>query len=252
MSISRLARACGASKATVSRFCKVLGYSGYKAFQLDLAAAVARSDDEALDHFSSGASPEVIVRRVFACNRQSLIETEQRLDPMKVVRIASRLRRARRIVFIGIGESARVGQSAAQRLTSLGLDAVAVADPYEQIFATAGVGPRDVVVGISHTGHTMHVVEALRTARRKGACTVAITNYPDSPLVGACEFSLITAFREHRVNAAVSSSRIAQACVIDSLYFVAASGCSRKARRLADDAERRVRRMLRVRPETET
>src|SRR3989304_1373673 len=41
VSSGELAHACGTSTATVSRFCKTLGYAGYKELCLDLAAAVA-------------------------------------------------------------------------------------------------------------------------------------------------------------------------------------------------------------------
>jgi fructoselysine-6-P-deglycase FrlB-like protein len=129
---------------------------------------------------------------------------------------------------------------------SLGLSANAVTDPYEQIFATVKAGRSDVVVGISHTGLTAHVIEALRMARDGGARTVCITNYPDSPIAEASEFRLITSFREHRINAAVSSSQIAQLCVIDTLYFLVASSLGGSARKLADRAEDRVQKMLRV------
>ena len=45
MSISELAAACGVAEATISRFCRRMGYSGYSAFRLAIAAAtVSRMD----------------------------------------------------------------------------------------------------------------------------------------------------------------------------------------------------------------
>jgi len=102
------------------------------------------------------------------------------------------------------------------------------------------------VVGISHTGQTNHVVDAVRAARRRGAPTVAITNYPQSPLAAASNFRLITAFHEHRINAAVSSSIAAQLCVINSLYFILGSWGGQAARKLADEAEGRSQKLLRA------
>ena len=247
MSIGALASACGASTATISRFCTNLGYSGYRDFQLDLAAAVAETRRVTLDEFPDeiGARPEAIIRRVFECNRQSLVETEKILDHGELIQVARIIRRARRIFFLGIGGSGLVALEAAERFMSVGLTAIAAVDPYQQIFATANLGRADVVIGISHTGQTAHVIEAVRTARRRGAHTVAITNYPQSSLAAASEFHLITVFREHRISAAVSSSLIAQMCVIDSLYFMVASWLGKGARRLANEAEKRVQRMLR-------
>lgn len=246
MSIGELAIACGASAATVYRFCRVLGYAGYKEFQLDLAAAVAQNDAITLEDFSGNASPRAIVRQVFEYNRQSLAETARMLDVRVLVRVAKLIQRSRKVLFVGIGASALVARYASLRLLSLGLSALAVVDPYLQIFATENVGAGDVVAGISHTGQTDHVVEAVRTARRRGARTVAITNYPQSPLAAASNFRLITAFHEHRINAAVSSSITAQLCVINSLYFLLGSWAGQGARKLADEAEARSQKLLRA------
>src|SRR5947209_18821878 len=64
MSIDALAKTCGTCPATVHRFCRDLGYDGYKEFQLDLAAAVAQDDGMTLGDFREGTSPKTIVRRV--------------------------------------------------------------------------------------------------------------------------------------------------------------------------------------------
>ena len=96
------------------------------------------------------------------------------------------------------------------------------------------------------TGRTPpEVVEAIEQARKKHACTVALTNYPQSRLAAVAEFTLLTSFPEHRVNAAVSSSRIAQMCVIDALYFILGSWSGDRARRLANEVEQRTEKLLR-------
>jgi DNA-binding MurR/RpiR family transcriptional regulator len=246
LSIGELAKACRVSPATAFRFCRDLGYEGYKEFQLDLAAALAQNDSMTLEEFSEDRSPVAIVRQVFEYNRRSLAETARMLDIGVLERVARQLQDSRRSMFVGIGASALVARFAESRLLSLGFSALAVVDPYLQIFATENVESGDVVVGISHTGQTDHVVEAVRTARRRGARTVAITNYPQSPLAESTDLQLITAFHEHRVNAAVSSSITAQLCVINSLYFILGSWGGQDARKLADQAEERSQKLLRA------
>ncbi|MGO8702395.1 MAG: MurR/RpiR family transcriptional regulator [Candidatus Brocadiia bacterium] len=247
MSIEDMSRKCGTSLASVTRFCRGLGYGGYKEFRLDLAVALAQAEPMTLDDFAQGLPPEAIIQRVFECNRQSLVETEKVLNHKTLIAVARRMHRASHVIFLGLGESGRVSETAAQRLTTLGYTALAVADPYDLVFATANVGMRDVVVGISHTGETASIVEAIQTACQRGARTVALTNYPQSTLAAASEFCLLTAFREQRINAGVSSSRIAQSCLIDSLYFILAGWTREGAVRLANEAERRVIRLLRFR-----
>lgn len=246
MSIGALADACGVSTASVSRFSKRLGYAGFKQFQLDLATAVAQSSAVTLEDLPQGASLESIVQRVFEYNRQSLAETVRVLDMRILTQVARRIRQSKHTFLMGVGSSALAARYGAQRLLSLGITAIALEDPYAQIFATENVGRGDVVIGISHTGQTYHVVEGISEAARHGACVVALTNYPQSPLADASTYSLITAYREHRINVAVSESIIAQLSVLDSLYFILGTWSGTRMKRIADLVEQRTQRTLRT------
>ena len=53
-----------------------------------------------------------------------------------------------------------------------------------------GVGPKDVVVGISASGRTPYVLAALEAARAAGATTVAIVNNPGSPAASLAEVAV--------------------------------------------------------------
>jgi len=247
MSISDLAKASANSPATVHRFCKDLGYSGYREFQLDLAASVTRDESVNLEDLVEGSSPRSIVHRVFEYHRQSLVDTEELVDIRLLARIAKLIQRSRKVLLLGSGASGFAAGRAADLLLNLGYTAIAVVDPYSQIFATENVGPGDVVVGISHTGQTSAVIEGIQAAGARGARTVCLTNYRRSPLARASEFHLITALREHRINAAVSSSVPAQLCLLSSICFVLAGWGGKKAMQMSAEAEQRVQRTLRSR-----
>jgi len=152
LSIEELAQACGASPATVHRFCRKLGYGGYKEFQLDLAASLGSSDVGIIEDFDENARPKTIVRQVFDYHRQGVIDTERMLDVRVLTRVARLIQRSGRVLLLGFGASGSSARRAADALLNLGFTAVAVVDPYTQIFATDNAGPGDVVVGISHTG----------------------------------------------------------------------------------------------------
>ena len=227
------------------RLCRDMGYDGYKEFQLDLAAALANGEGITLEEFGECASPASIVRRVFEYHRMSLNDTERLLDVRVLTKIAKLIQRSARLLLLGLGESGQTAHQAVDVFLNLGIAANAIVDPYTQIFATENAKPDDVVIGISHTGQTTSVVEAIQAARRRGARTVALTNYPQSPLAVASEFQLLTAFHEHRINAAVSSSSAGQRCVLASLHFILGSWGGSKARRLTNQAENRAQKILR-------
>ena len=245
LSIEDLAVASDVSTGTITGFCRKLGYSSYRTFQIDLSAAIACFPTGDPEKFYDGCTAKNIVRQVFACSRLGLEETERMNDPADLEKVAGRILKARRTVILGIGASALAGSLMEEHLVSLGLNATALADPYRQIFVTGAVDVNDVVIGISHSGESSHVVEGLAKARERNAFTVAVTNYPQSSLGRAANVTLVTAFREHKANAAVSSSSVAQICLLDGLYFMVGAASRQQAARLARESEKRVQRMLR-------
>jgi len=77
-------------------------------------------------------------------------------------------------------------------------------------------------VGISYSGETYEIVEALQTARAAGATTIAITNFSVSPVAGAADQVLLTASQENILRGGAISSRIAQLSIIDTLFIAVA------------------------------
>ena len=91
-------------------------------------------------------------------------------------------------------------------------------DTHIALTSAALLTDKDVAVGISHTGATLDTIDALAEARRHGATTVALTNFPRSPIVDVADLVLTTAARETTFRSGATASRLAQLTVIDCLF----------------------------------
>ncbi|HEY0533147.1 MAG TPA: SIS domain-containing protein, partial [Actinoplanes sp.] len=60
--------------------------------------------------------------------------------------------------------------------------------------------------------------DALTEARAHGAITVALTNFPRSPIAHAAEHVLTTAARETTFRSGATASRLAQLTVVDCVF----------------------------------
>ena len=125
----------------------------------------------------------------------------------------ARLATGGRLAYAGAGTSGRIGvQDAVElmptfdwpehRLVLLmaGGDAALLrsienAEDREDLATAAvvehGLGPQDVLVGIAASGTTPFTVAAVRTARERGALTIAIANSARTPLLDAAEFPVL-------------------------------------------------------------
>jgi DNA-binding MurR/RpiR family transcriptional regulator len=222
--IGELAARCGTSLPSVTRFCLALGLSGYAELRLALAAESGRSStsweqgtgaevgpDDSLDH---------VLRTLLQADARALEDTVAELDVDALAKAVHAISDARRIDLYAVGGSACVAEDLRLRLHRIGRGANSWSDVHNALTSAALLGAGDVAVGISHSGETLEVLEPLRRAAGQGALTVAITNYPRSPLARAAELVLITAAaRDVTFRTGGLSGRHAQMLVLDALFI---------------------------------
>ena len=87
-----------------------------------------------------------------------------------------------------------------------------------QAIAATHTGKGSLVIGVSHSGKSKDIVEALKLSRENGATTVAITSLGNHPLKKVSDIVLNTVSEETNYRILGLSSRIAQLAIIDAIY----------------------------------
>ncbi|WP_225942517.1 MurR/RpiR family transcriptional regulator [Nocardiopsis terrae] len=222
-SITQLAKDCATSEATVIRFCRTIDFSGYRELRLALAteAGQARGARTNAPELASDINPDdtlvTVVQKIAYTDARAVEETGAAMD-VEVLRAAiDAMSNARRIDVYGVGASAFVGADLQQKLHRIGLTSFAWSDAHVMLTSAALLEEGDVAIGISHSGTTIDTVQALTEAGRRGARTVAITNFPRSP-IGFADHVLTTAARETLFRSGATASRLAQLTVVDCLF----------------------------------
>jgi DNA-binding MurR/RpiR family transcriptional regulator len=234
--ITDLATAAETSEATVIRFCRSVGMEGYPQLRIRLAAEAARRV-EAPDarvmggDIPPGADLAQIIATIAFNDARAVEETGEQLDPVVCEHVVAAISNAGRIDVYGAGASGFVASDFQQKLHRIGRTAFYFPDVHTALTSAALLGRGDVALGISHTGTTTDVIEVLEQARSRGATTVALTNFPRSPITEVADFVLTTAARETTYRSGAMASRLAQLTVIDCLFVGVAARNRSKARR---------------------
>ncbi|MCI0690318.1 MAG: MurR/RpiR family transcriptional regulator [Sporichthyaceae bacterium] len=222
--ISELARLCNTSETTVLRFCRAIGLRGYPELRIALAReatleATKAGGSRPLGGDISADDPltEVVAKIGFSDSR-AVAETTENLDLGALEQAIDAIVRAHRVDVYGAGASGVVAADLHQKLHRIGLLAFTWPDSHGALTSAALLRKRDVAIGISHTGSTVEVLEALRVADEHGATTIAITNFDPSPITELADIVLRTAARETTFRSGAMGSRIAQLTVIDCLF----------------------------------
>ncbi len=217
LSISEVASVCGCGDATVIRFAKRLGLSGYQELKINVARELGSNitgnlsfakEDSVLDIYAKHAADIQI----------TLENTRQSLSANALQHAANALSQAKSIAIIGLGNSAPIAQDAAHKFLRAGLSASAYSDNHMQMIVASHLTHRDVVLAISHSGSSVDIISALERAKANGATTICITNQGKSPILKYCDYPLFTNAQETKHSILAMTSRIAQLAVIDTLY----------------------------------
>lgn len=217
--ITELAAQAGVSEATIVRMCKKLGFRGFQELKILLAMESVPPLQTVHEEIREGDNLEDILRKVFYCNVRAIESTLNILSLQELARAVEALLAAEQIQIYGVGGSGPIAMDAAHKLMKTGKAVIAYSDTHMQAMAASLLGPQDAVIGISHSGSSRDIIEALQLARGRGATIIGITRYARSPLDKVLDIKLATSSNETFSRIESTSSRIAQLSIIDVLFI---------------------------------
>jgi RpiR family carbohydrate utilization transcriptional regulator len=218
LTVTELAERTNTSESTVVRLCQKIGYKGYQEFKIVLARDLVGPATEIYAAIEPSDDLATIKNKVFQANAQALRDTLEVLDDIQLQLAVDTIAGARRLEIYGVGGSSPLALDAYHKFVKLGVAAVALSDGDLMAMSSSLLGQGDVALGISHTGASRDVTDALGRAKRHGAGTICITHRSSSPITKVSDVVLVTAAQQTAFRSDASSSRIAQLAVIDTLY----------------------------------
>ena len=217
LSISQFAEKAGCGNATMVRFAKRLGLSGYQDLKLAVAQEISTLSSET-DQISPSDTCYAMFTKRLRDIQIALQKTRLVLSPSAMDSAAKKIMGAKRIVIFGLGNSAAVAHDAQHKFLRVGLNAFSCSDNHLQAIIASHLDAECVAIGISHSGQSVDIVEALKLARMCGATTICVTNYERTPITEVADICLFTQSEETQHSILAMSSRIAQLTIFDAIY----------------------------------
>ena len=243
LSIGQLASKAGASAATVTRFCRLIGYQGYVPFRVSIATDFGRSTARESWKTDIGRAfgphdPAAdVLSTLINAHARTLRETAAAIDLPLMQKIAKRLATSSHVDIYGVGGSAFLAEEMQARLYRIGINAHVWSEVHAGLTSAAIQNVESVAIGISNSGRTEETIQMLREAGRAGALTVAISNNPTSPLAENADLTIVTSVYEQFLQPDDLSAKHGQLLVLDLLYLLTAQeNFSRSTNNLAASA----------------
>lgn len=219
MTITELAEAAKNAEATVFRLCKKLGFSGYQELKIALAGDLYTPLESVYKEVDPTDSTRTMISKIFLGINEGLQDTLKIIDEQAVEQAIVAISKARRIDVYASGGSAVIASDIEHRFMRFGIPVRAYSDPHLQIASATLLEPGDLVIGVSHTGANIDVLDAVKMAKGNGVTTIAITSYIRSPLSQLADIALHGMGREINYRSEAMASRLVHLAIVDVLYI---------------------------------
>jgi DNA-binding MurR/RpiR family transcriptional regulator len=192
MTIYDVSSASGVSLPSVTRFCRAVGYPGFRELVQGVAQSLGRmesQEQERAEDDSDGSALSKLANSIVKRQVDALQTTVRHLDFTAIEQAIAAIATARRVTIVGHGSTYVLALGISVKLNWAGV-AASAATPDLFTNQVIAVGPDDVVIGVSHQGRTHDTIDIIRLARSFGATTIGISAVPQSPLTSGTDIAI--------------------------------------------------------------
>ena len=230
--VSELANASQTSDATVIRFCKHSGYSGYYQLRITLSRELGRIDQVQQPDPKEGTA--ALALQKFAAN---ILEISRQTDEMKFQECAKLLANCHYVHIVAAGNTTPLAHHVGFRLGRLGIRSTFhMLSEYffNDIFLAQ---EDDVILAISQSGTSVQVVKALELAAQKHIPSIAVVGYEYSPVSKLATYLLPAIVPDQIFDYRKNHGHIYEMAVLDALMDVIANNQNQTNTDLPDQQE---------------
>lgn len=166
-SIKEVALRLYISEATLSRFAKKCGYTGYRQFIFHYQERFSAESERPLRDET---------RHILNTYQELLNHSYTLVDEKQIKRVANIIAGKKRVFIYGKGSSGIAGSEFALRLMRLGIDIDCITDAHMMYMNSAVINKDCAAIGITVSGNTNVVLRSLQTAKKNGAYTFLISS----------------------------------------------------------------------------
>lgn len=210
--VSELANASGTSDATIIRFCKHLGYSGYYQLRITLSRELGRIDQSYDTDSNEGTAASVLQK--YAANIQSMA---RKIDEKTFQECARLIENCHYVHIVATGNTTPLAHHVGFRLGRLGIRSTfhMITEYFLNDIILAQED--DVVLAISQSGTSKQVVKAMELAIDRKIPTIAVVGYEYSPVSRLADYLLPAIVPEQTFDYRKNHAHVYEMAVLDAL-----------------------------------
>ncbi|MBC6695903.1 MurR/RpiR family transcriptional regulator [Terrisporobacter mayombei] len=218
MTLRQLSYEIKVGQHTIVRTIKDAGYSSWKEFQrVVLKEEVTSEKNMKVNQSNKKSKKGQIPLEVLQNDIEIIVKMANELNIQKLYEFVNILKKSNIIDVYGMENSSNAAAELTGKLLHLGFSCRNYSDLFLQKISAGHLENKDVAIAFSISGETKAVIEALESAKKSGAKTVAITSDNKSSLAKIADYIFITPTMYSNEVSRWISSRIGQIAFVDAL-----------------------------------
>ncbi|MEG0267214.1 MAG: MurR/RpiR family transcriptional regulator [Carnobacterium sp.] len=181
VNITELAKMTETSTSTITRFCKKINCDNFVDMKIKISSIYQEENkSQRLNIFDD----------VYSFYDKVINNTIKNMNREKIEKVVNLIKSAHRIFIYGVGSSGLTAIEMTQRLLRMGLNVSSITDSHMMLINSSVATKNDLVIGISTSGYTQEVVNALRMSKKNQGTIVSITSLSNSAITEVSDISL--------------------------------------------------------------
>lgn len=219
-SISELASKVSIGEATITRFSKKLGFTGYQELKRNIAKYMFKENEVKRINTKVGLKESVLetAEKIFSDNMKAIEESIKILDEEKILKIREMILGANKIFFFGVGDSGIVATQTGYKFMRIGFDIASSTDSHTMAMLAALMKRGDLVFIFSHSGETEEVIKVSEIAQENKAKVVSITENSNNTLEKISDINISYVSKETVFETGTVLSKFTQLFLVELIY----------------------------------
>ena len=220
LSVSELSKKSNVSSASIVRFSRKLGYSGFGELKIEIAKDLTlNSKDYSYIVKDSDVGINNIVNNITNKSIETIANTTKLNELDTIEKAIEKIINSKNVYIFGVGASSLVALDLQQKLLRINKPAITFLDSHTQLMVSSNLNKDDIAISISYSGKSKEVIKSIENAKINGTKCISITKYGENDLTNMCDINLFVPNIENNLREGAISSRIAMLTLIDIIYI---------------------------------
>ncbi|RRK09209.1 MurR/RpiR family transcriptional regulator [Lactiplantibacillus garii] len=239
-SIHTFAKEINVSSASLSRFSKHLGYTGFPELRLELTSMLKDPNDFRIDEFDNQEGELNKVRSIFELDQRSLQSTYNLMTEKQLTSAVDLITKSKTLGFFGIAGSNVVALNGYFEFIRTPINCFYSSDYHLQLMKASNMTKNDCAILVSQSGRDKDALKIMDILKANKVPIIVITSFSNTKVANGATILFRSVSDEAKYRSEALHTLITQISIMDSLFFL----CSFKLGTAMSNSIEKVRQVI--------